>query len=61
MRVRLEKVQICAGDICGEFLHKEIESVYAESSRNFFTLCIVTNAVGEDEIMMIGWLWPDVC
>lgn len=33
---------------------------YVESSRNFFTLCIVTRAVGEDEIIIMGWLWPVV-
>lgn len=31
---------------------------YVASSRNRLTLCIVTRAVGEEDIMMIGWLLP---
>jgi hypothetical protein len=31
---------------------------HTESSRKRFTLCIVMRAVGEEDIMMMGWLWP---
>ena len=34
------------------------KETYEESSRKRLTLCMVMRAVGEDEMMMIGWLWP---
>lgn len=33
---------------------------YAASSRKCLTLCIVMRAVGDEEMMMMGWLCPAV-
>ena len=42
----------------GEQRRKRIWETYAESSRKRLTLCMVMRAVGDDEMMMMGWLWP---
>ena len=33
---------------------------YVASSRNRLTLCIVIRAVGDEDIMIMGWLLPKI-
>jgi len=37
------------------------EKTYVDSWRKRFTLCIVMRAVGDEEIMMIGYMFPVRC
>lgn len=55
--VRLVKVRSCRSVIDVQHGNKRVRT-HTASWRNRFTLCIVTSAVGEEDIMIIGYWLP---